>query len=74
MMLLRDLVVYHEGGDLLDKLVLLVLPIYNIDGNEQVWPAEPSIEGHQLGPEQVGVRANGQGTRSESRLYQVGCS
>ncbi len=59
MMLLRDLST-PAGGDLLDKLVLLVLPIYNIDGNEKLGPQRRNRR-HQLGPEFVGVRANGQG-------------
>jgi len=58
LMLLRDLS-SSEGGDLLEKLVLLVLPIYNIDGNEQFGP-QSRHRRHQLGPELVGVRTNGQ--------------
>jgi len=59
MMLLRDI---SSGplSALLDRLILLVLPIYNIDGNEQFGP-QSRHRAHQLGPEQVGVRANGQG-------------
>jgi hypothetical protein len=59
LMLLRDI---SSGplSALLDKLILLVLPIYNIDGNEQFGP-QSRHRAHQLGPEQVGVRANGQG-------------
>lgn len=59
LMLLRDL---SSGplSALLDRLILLVLPIYNIDGNEQFGP-QSRHRAHQLGPEQVGVRANGQG-------------
>lgn len=59
LMLLRDLA-QGQHGDLLDKLVLLVLPIYNIDGNEKLGP-QSRTRPSQLGPEMVGVRANGQG-------------
>lgn len=44
----------------LDKLVLLVNPIYNADGNEKWGPAERNRPG-QDGPPQVGVRQNAQG-------------
>lgn len=59
LMLLRDLSL-SDDANLLDKLVLLVLPIYNIDGNEQFGP-QSRHRRHQLGPELVGVRTNGQG-------------
>jgi hypothetical protein len=59
LMLLRDI---SSGplSALLDRLILLVLPIYNIDGNEE-FGAQSQHRAHQSGPEQVGVRANGQG-------------
>jgi zinc carboxypeptidase len=58
-MLLRDL----TGGRLravLDKIVLLVVPIYNTDGNERWGPGEQNRPG-QNGPEPVGQNPNGQG-------------
>ena len=60
LMLLRDLSAAPQGGGLLEKLVLIVLPIYNIDGNEKLGPQSRNRR-HQLGPEQVGMRYNGQG-------------
>jgi len=59
LMLLRDI---SSGplSALLDRLILIVLPIYNIDGNEKFGPQSRN-RAHQLGPEQVGLRANGQG-------------
>lgn len=45
---------------LLSKLVLLVTPIYNIDGNEQFGPVAVNRP-EQDGPAMVGHRANGQG-------------
>jgi hypothetical protein len=59
LMLLRDLA-EGQHGDLLDKLVLIVLPIYNTDGNEKFGP-QSHTRPNQFGPEMVGVRANGQG-------------
>lgn len=45
---------------LADKLVLLVNPIYNADGNEKWAPVERNRP-EQVGPKEVGIRANGQG-------------
>lgn len=47
-----------ENRALLDKLILLVVPIYNCDGNERV--AEGS-RGPQNGPRVTGARENAQG-------------
>ena len=43
-----------------DRLVLLVAPIYNCDGNEKFGSNEIN-RSHQDGPDLVGERANGQG-------------
>jgi zinc carboxypeptidase len=58
-MLLRDLT---RGSlrPLLDRVVLLVVPIYNPDGNERWAPGERNRPG-QNGPERVGQNPNGQG-------------
>lgn len=45
---------------LLKNLILVVNPIYNIDGNEKFGPVVRNRP-EQIGPEMVGVRANGQG-------------
>ena len=58
-MLLRDLTV-GSFGDLLEKIILLVVPIYNTDGNERWGPGERNRPG-QNGPATVGQNANGQG-------------
>lgn len=56
MMLARDIVGSKYPG-LLDNLVLLIVPNYNADGNDQIRPENRS---HQGGPEKgVGERANG---------------
>lgn len=49
----------QEKTGVLDKVVLLVAPIYNIDGNEKFGPQNRNRPG-QGGPENVGLRANGQ--------------
>ncbi len=58
-MLLRDLTL-GPLAPLLDSLVLLLAPIYNVDGNEALAPGDTSRPG-QNGPAVVGRRANGQG-------------
>ena len=59
LMLLRDLAREPKGG-VLQKIVLLVAPIYNIDGNE-TWGRWQKHRRSQPEPEVVGTRANGQG-------------
>lgn len=58
-MLLRDLLL-TPGPNLLDSLVMIVVPIYNADGNEK-WGPQERQRGAQNGPEQVGQRPNAQG-------------
>ncbi|MFL5447144.1 MAG: M14 family zinc carboxypeptidase, partial [Gemmatimonadales bacterium] len=58
-MLLRDLTA-GPLRPLLDKIVLLVVPIYNTDGNERWGSGEQNRPG-QNGPEPVGQNQNGQG-------------
>ena len=58
-MLLRDLTL-GPLTSLLDSLVLLVVPIYNVDGNEALAPGDTNRPG-QNGPALVGRRANGRG-------------
>ncbi|HET7503539.1 MAG TPA: M14 family metallopeptidase [Kofleriaceae bacterium] len=64
MMLMRDLL---DGayGDLLAHLTLVVVPLFNPDGNDAVDPANrrldlPKLHG-QIGPEKVGTRVNASG-------------
>ena len=57
LMLARDIVL-KEKPPFLDKLVILIAPIFNADGNEKISPANRR---NQVGPEKgVGVRYNGQ--------------
>lgn len=58
-MLLRDLAAGRLPS-LLERIVLLVAPIYNTDGNERWGPGERNRPG-QNGPERVGQNPNGQG-------------
>lgn len=58
-MLLRDLTL-GSLRRLLDPVVLLVVPIYNADGNERLLPGERNRPG-QNGPEPIGQNPNGQG-------------
>jgi hypothetical protein len=57
LMMIRDILLQAKPP-YLDKLVLLVAPIFNADGNEKI---APNNRRQQPGPEQgVGVRTNGQ--------------
>ena len=58
-MLLRDLTL-GSLLPLLDSVILLVVPIYNADGNEDFVPGERNRPG-QNGPASVGRNTNGQG-------------
>ncbi len=58
-MLLRDLTL-GALRPLLDSVVLIVVPIYNSDGNDH-WAAGEVNRPGQNGPATVGMRANGQG-------------
>ncbi len=57
--LLRDLS-FEERPNVLDSLVLVAVPIYNIDGNEALG-AQTENRSEQNGPARVGERPNGQG-------------
>ncbi len=59
LMLLRDLTL-GSLKPLLDSVVLVVVPIYNADGNDAFGPETRNRPG-QTRPESVGLRANGQG-------------
>jgi len=57
LMLARDIIL-AKNPPYLDKLVILIAPIFNADGNEKI---SPENRRSQLGPEKgVGVRHNGQ--------------
>jgi len=58
-MLLRDLTI-GVLRPLLDSVIVLVVPIYNVDGNEAIGPSDRNRPG-QNGPALVGRRVNGQG-------------
>jgi hypothetical protein len=57
--LLRDLVM-ATGPSVLDSIVLMAVPDYNADGNDDFGP-QRQRRGSQQGPELVGTRANSQG-------------
>jgi zinc carboxypeptidase len=65
MMLARDLLA-DTGSGLLDRMILLIVPLFNPDGNDRIDPANrrldlARLEG-QLGPESgVGTRVNAAG-------------
>lgn len=55
--LLRELV-RDSRKNVLDSLILIIVPIYNVDGNEALGPQERN-RGSQNGPAMVGQRPNG---------------
>jgi hypothetical protein len=57
-MLLRDLL-FSRRANALDSVVLIAVPNYNADGNENLAP-QARARGSQNGPEMVGTRANAQ--------------
>jgi len=57
--LLRDLV-RDPYANVLDSVVIIAVPIYNIDGNEALGPEERN-RSSQNGPAIIGQRSNGQG-------------
>ena len=57
--LMRDLTL-GTLKPLLDSVIVLFVPIYNADGNDAFGPQDIN-RAEQLGPERVGLRANGQG-------------
>lgn len=56
MMLLRDVLVTKKMDSWLDKVILLSIPVFNVDGHENVSPYHRINEN---GPGEMGFRANG---------------
>lgn len=55
MLLLRDILVTKEKSHLLDNLILLIIPVINIDGHERI---SQFNRPNQNGPKQMGWRTN----------------
>ncbi|NUM70497.1 MAG: M14 family metallopeptidase [Ignavibacteriaceae bacterium] len=55
LLLLRDLLVDNKNQHLLDDIVLLVVPVFNIDGHERISPYNRI---NQDGPDNMGFRTN----------------
>lgn len=53
--LFRDIAITKIRSDLLDKVIILFVPIYNVDGHEN-WSAYNRM--NQNGPDEAGFRAN----------------
>ena len=66
LMLLRDLA-FEQRPNVLDSLVLIAVPVYNIDGNENLGPQERN-RSEQNGPAIIGLRPNAAG-RDLNRDY-----
>lgn len=57
LMLLRDIAIAKTKESLLENVILLVIPIYNVDGHERFGPYNRI---NQNGPEEMGWRVTGQ--------------
>jgi hypothetical protein len=57
LMLLRDIAITKTKLSLLDHVILLIIPIYNVDGHERFGPYNRI---NQKGPEQMGWRVTAQ--------------
>ena len=55
MLLLREILVTKEKEHLLDNIILLIIPVLNIDGHERL---SPFNRPNQNGPKQMGWRTN----------------
>ena len=57
LMLLRDIAILKSKASLLDHAILLIIPIYNVDGHERFGPYNRI---NQNGPEEMGWRVTAQ--------------
>ncbi len=57
MLLLREILVTKEKENLLDKMILLVIPVFNVDGHERISPYNRI---NQNGPAEMGWRTTAQ--------------
>src|SRR6185369_3088529 len=55
--LLRDMLVTKKQAKLLDRAMLVIIPVYNVDGHEKVSKYNRI---NQNGPEEMGFRTNAQ--------------
>jgi zinc carboxypeptidase len=55
--LLRDMVITKTQADLLERAIVIIIPIYNIDGHERISPFNRI---NQNGPEEMGWRTQSQ--------------
>jgi murein tripeptide amidase MpaA len=57
LMLIRDLVIHRRDAELLDKVTILFMPIFSVDGHERFGPYNRI---NQNGPEEMGWRTTAQ--------------
>ena len=55
MLLLREILITKEKEHLLDNIILLIIPVFNIDGHERI---SPFNRPNQNGPKKMGWRTN----------------
>lgn len=57
MLLLREMLITKEKENLLENVILLVIPIFNVDGHERISPYNRI---NQIGPKEMGWRTTAQ--------------
>ena len=55
MLLLREILITKEKANFLDNIILLIIPVFNIDGHERI---SPFNRPNQNGPKKMGWRTN----------------
>ncbi len=55
--LMRDILITKEHEKLLDNIILIVVPVFNVDGHEN---SSPYHRANQIGPASMGFRGTGQ--------------
>ncbi len=57
LMLIRDMVIHNKHAELLDRITILFMPIFNVDGHERFGPYKRI---NQNGPKEMGWRVTSQ--------------
>ncbi len=70
LMLVRDLAIHHRMPELLDRVILLFIPIFNVDGHERFGPYNRI---NQNGPEEMGWRVTAQNLNLNRDFLKADC-
>ncbi len=70
LMLIRDLAIRHKMPQLLERAILLFIPIFNVDGHERFGPYNRI---NQNGPEEMGWRVTAQNLNLNRDFLKADC-